>query len=118
MDITPKWPAFMFAASKQIDEGAVSGMLVSLSEISKIFHQEEDYAAVAKRFNLGKGDVEEWWKTVAYPTNHGKLLVADLKECIAVLASSGVVSKDESRSSLYGLLSSKSFFRKEERDTC
>ncbi|CEP19261.1 hypothetical protein [Parasitella parasitica] len=78
-DITPPWPAFMFAAHTHLlsDETKKKGLKDVLAAIQKATHlflkqkEDESVKLVMETFNYPKEeDVHSWFKTVSYPDNN------------------------------------------------
>ncbi|KAI8819917.1 uncharacterized protein EV422DRAFT_532770 [Fimicolochytrium jonesii] len=99
-NITPPWPAFMFAASKKAlaHSAALIGILNVITESAKIFiagkGTGDSVRYVSEKYHLPEDDVRVWFSSVAYPANCREVDRHVLTDCIKVLAKAGVVGNE------------------------
>jgi hypothetical protein len=112
-NVTPPWPAFMFAASNEVlekDAGAVERFLQAVSLSAKGFleggpavkesQSEEDEKHdelspsvdfIMQKFSYNRTDVERWFQTVGYEADVSTVRREIVEKCVRVLAEAGVV---------------------------
>lgn len=101
-NITPPWPAFMFAASTNLTTThpeAIKKFLTILQNSAKKFiSQEESMGSsieyVVNRFKQTKIDVEAWFETVGYYEEMNCVDGGIIGKCLAILKNAGVVGDD------------------------
>ncbi|KAI8636161.1 hypothetical protein BD408DRAFT_356169 [Parasitella parasitica] len=99
--ITPPWPAFMFAAHTDLlsDQEKKSGLRKVLGAIEKatqsFMDQKEDESVklVMKNLDYPEEDVRSWFKTVHYPSNNRQVSGNALDVTIKTLLKAKVVNK-------------------------
>ncbi|KAJ3287706.1 hypothetical protein HK104_008481 [Borealophlyctis nickersoniae] len=99
-NITPKWPAFMFAASQKIlaqVPAAVSTLLRVISAATAEFMGDalqsgESISYVGDRFReISEEDVRVWFKSVEYAKDASEVSSQVIDRCVDVLRSAGVI---------------------------
>lgn len=99
-EITPSWPAFLFAAHTDLLKENIEGLKKVLSVIQTAtteFRQDEDTAtkSIVDSFEYQKEDVSAWLKTVRYPTDHFEVSRQALEDTIKTLGKAGVVDSSK-----------------------
>ncbi|KAG0171074.1 hypothetical protein DFQ28_010551 [Apophysomyces sp. BC1034] len=95
--ITPPWPAFMFAAHVDILESEeLPRTLQAIQKATALFMKQKENESVqhVKRIlGYNEQDVRDWFKTVHYASDHTHVSHRALQVAVATLVKAGVIEK-------------------------
>lgn len=97
--ITPPWPAFMFAAHTDLlaaDKEGLIRVLHAIQKATKLFmDQKEDESVkhVMRILEYPEEDVRQWFKTVHYASNHQHVSNEALKVTLSTLLKADVITE-------------------------
>ncbi|KAI8066784.1 hypothetical protein BC940DRAFT_301541 [Gongronella butleri] len=93
--ITPPWPAFMFAAHTDILAGSeLPRVLAAIQQATALFMAQKDNESIQHIIRILKyqeEDVRDWFKTVHYAPDHTAVSKKALETTLATLQKAGVV---------------------------
>lgn len=94
--ITPPWPAFLFAAHVDVDMTAVQRILKAVQLASTIFMAQKDGASIKRVIDIlgyDEADVRNWFKTVRYAQDMTQVSRRALEVTGSTLVKAGVLSE-------------------------
>lgn len=95
--ITPPWPAFMFAAHTDVLKEHVEDLtkvLKAIEKATKIFMEQKEDASVKhvmRILNYPEEDVRRWFKTVHYAKDTQEVSKEAIKVTLSTLLNAGVI---------------------------
>ncbi|KAI8970686.1 hypothetical protein BDB01DRAFT_814735 [Pilobolus umbonatus] len=98
-DITPPWPAFLFAAHTDLlkrNKEGVKKVLDAIQRATELFIKEKDGASVERVMRIleyPEEDVRRWFKTVHYPDNHTQVSREALATTLSILRQADVIQE-------------------------
>ncbi|KAI9088352.1 hypothetical protein DFS34DRAFT_577908 [Phlyctochytrium arcticum] len=96
-NITPPWPAFLFAATEKVlkEPTALQHFLDVTTRFAHEFysHKTDGISTkyVAEKFHLPPADVDTWFAGVQYPKDTREVSTKVINECVRVLKKAGVI---------------------------
>lgn len=95
--ITPPWPAFLFAAHTDVlDAPELPRILESIQKATKLFMEQKDKESIEhiiRILDYKEEDVKNWFKTVSYANDHSAISERALQVTISTLQKSGVIGE-------------------------
>lgn len=97
--ITPPWPAFLFAAHTDIlNSEELPRVLQAIQKATTLFMEQRENKSVehVKRIlNYNDKDVRDWFKTVHYAEDHTHVSRKALQVALSTLVKAGVIDKSQ-----------------------
>ncbi|ORX59721.1 hypothetical protein DM01DRAFT_1381256 [Hesseltinella vesiculosa] len=95
--ITPPWPAFMFAAhTDHLDCPELPRLLAAIQQATQLFMAQKDNESIHHIIRILKyqeQDVRDWFKTVHYAGDHAEVSRLALETTLTTLKKAGVVQE-------------------------
>ncbi|CAO3621807.1 unnamed protein product [Cunninghamella blakesleeana] len=95
--ITPPWPAFLFAAHTDVlDAPELPHILKSIQKATELFIEQKDKESIEhiiRILDYKEEDVKNWFKTVSYAKDHSAISERALQVTISTLQKSGVIGE-------------------------
>lgn len=98
--ITPPWPAFMFAAHTELladkQQEDLTKVLKAIQKATKVFMDQKEDESVKRVMDILKypeEDVRRWFKTVHYAEDTRQVSRSAIKVTLSTLLNAGVVSE-------------------------
>ncbi|KAJ3130886.1 hypothetical protein HK101_004901 [Irineochytrium annulatum] len=95
-NITPSWPAFLFAASTTLSNSPLLPLFLSVvstsaARFTAASNRTSMVEEVSRRFGQEHADVESWFDTVGYMEDCGVVERGVVEGCVGILGAAGLL---------------------------